>query len=118
MKRTAVTGPISYIGQKQLQRDLDNYKAGLEGLHFEDVFVPCATPACDDADPEHVYKNEDDYLAALADAMRVEYKAIVDAGFIVQLDLGTAGSQPGATRKPAPTWEELQRVFRAAGRSV
>ena len=108
--RTSVTGPITYVGQKQLQRDLDNYKAGIEGLNFEDVFVPCATPARNDADPEHIYKDEDSYLQALADAMRVEYKAIVDAGFIVQLDLGLPARNQVLPGKPAPTWEELRRA--------
>jgi len=112
-ERTSVAGPISYVGQKQLGRDLDNYRAGLEGLNFEDVFVPCATPARNDADPEHVYKNEDEYLAALADAMRVEYKTIVDAGFIVQLDLGLPARNQVLPGKPAPTWEELRRASEA-----
>lgn len=111
--RTTVTGPISYVGQKQLQRDLDNYQAGLEGLDFEEVFVPCATPDRHDADPEHLYKNEDEYLAALADAMRVEYKTITDAGFIVQLDLGLPARNQVLPGKPAPTWEELRRASEA-----
>jgi len=108
--RTNVTGPLSYVGQAAVGKDLANYKAATQGLDFEDVFVPSATPARNDADPGHVYKDEDEYLAALADAMRVEYKAIVDAGYIVQLDLGLPARNQVLPGKPAPTWEELRRA--------
>ena len=87
--RTSVTGPITYVGQQRLRRDLDNYKAGIEGLNFEDVFVPCATPARNDADPEHIYKDEDSYLQALAD----------DAGG-VQGDRGRGLHRPAGPRPP------------------
>jgi 5-methyltetrahydropteroyltriglutamate--homocysteine methyltransferase len=81
----ACTGRITYRGERALQADLDNLKAAIKGLPHEDVFVPATAP------PHGIFKNayyEDDeeYAFALADAMSIEYKAIVDAGFNVQVD--------------------------------
>ena len=57
-----------------------------------------------------MYSSEQAYLYALADAMHEEYKAIVDAGFVVQLDLGLPARNQVLPGKPAPTWEELRRA--------
>ena len=51
------------------------------------MFVPCISPAnIEDWNENKYYKSEEEYLSAIADAMNVEYKAIVDAGFLVQVD--------------------------------
>src|SRR6478736_787887 len=86
--RTNVTSPITYVGQAELQRDLDNFATALAPHDFADAFVPSATPSRSDTFSDEVYSSETAYLYALADAMHVEYKAIVDAGYMVQLDLG------------------------------
>jgi 5-methyltetrahydropteroyltriglutamate--homocysteine methyltransferase len=109
-ERASVTGPITYEGQAQVQRDIRNFREALEGLQFEEAFIPSVTPSRNDADPGHQYANEQQYLYALADAMHEEYKAIVDAGFIVQLDLGLPARNQVLPGKPAPTWEELRRA--------
>src|SRR5450432_1256478 len=81
------TGPIKYTGQAELQLDIDNLKAALKGAKVEEAFLPVAAPASVIPDRKNeYYKNEDDLQAAIADAMRTEYKMIVDAGFLVQLD--------------------------------
>jgi 5-methyltetrahydropteroyltriglutamate--homocysteine methyltransferase len=85
-ERTAVCGRIRYKGQAQVECDLENFRDALAGHSFEEAFVPSATPARNDADPGGVYQNEQQYLYDLADAMHEEYKAIVDAGFILQID--------------------------------
>jgi len=83
----ACTGPISYKGHKQLKTDLDNLKAALKGVAVADVFVPSISPSnVEDWNRNEHYKTADDYLFAIADAMREEYKAIVGAGFLVQID--------------------------------
>ena len=81
------TGPIAYTGQAALQRDIDNFKAALERVKIEEAFLPVAAPASviPDRKNEH-YKNDDECLQAIAEAMRTEYRMIVDAGFILQLD--------------------------------
>ncbi|MFC0305925.1 cobalamin-independent methionine synthase II family protein [Rhizorhabdus histidinilytica] len=108
--RVRVAAPITYVGQAALQRDLDNYKAALEGKDFVEAFMPSATPARDDADAGEVYESESAYLYALADAMHEEYKAIVDAGFVVQLDLGLPARNQVLPGNPNPTPEDLRRA--------
>jgi len=80
-------GPIAYTGQAELQRDIDNFKAALKSVQVEEAFLPVAAPASviPDRKNEH-YKSEVDLQAAIAAAMRTEYKMIIDAGFLVQLD--------------------------------
>jgi 5-methyltetrahydropteroyltriglutamate--homocysteine methyltransferase len=81
------TGPVKYTGQAELQRDIDNFKAALAAAGAKQGFLPVAAPASviPDRINEH-YKSEEDLLVAIAEAMRTEYKAIVDAGLYVQLD--------------------------------
>jgi 5-methyltetrahydropteroyltriglutamate--homocysteine methyltransferase len=109
-ERTIVKGRVSYKGQKFVQRDLANFRTALEGLQFEEAFVPSATPSRSDADPSGIYDNEQAYLYDLADAMHEEYTAIVDAGFVVQLDLGLPARNQVLPGKPMPSWEELRRA--------
>jgi 5-methyltetrahydropteroyltriglutamate--homocysteine methyltransferase len=80
-------GPIGYTGQAELQRDIDNFKAALKNVTVEEAFLPVAAPASVIPDRKNEYYNTDEDLqAAIAQAMRDEYKMIVDAGFLVQLD--------------------------------
>ena len=79
--------PLKYIGQAEVQADIDNFKAALQGEQVEEAFLPAVAPGT----MEHWMKNEyyptdEAYLFAIADAMHEEYKAIVDAGFILQID--------------------------------
>jgi 5-methyltetrahydropteroyltriglutamate--homocysteine methyltransferase len=79
--------PITYTGQAELQRDIDNFKAALKGVNVEEAFLPVAAPASVIPDRKNqYYKNDDECLQAIAAAMRTEYQSIVDAGFVVQLD--------------------------------
>ena len=83
----ACTGPITYRGQQELKTDLDNLKAALKGVDVADVFVPSISPSnVEDWNRNEHYKSAEEYLYAIADAMREEYKAIVAAGFLVQID--------------------------------
>jgi 5-methyltetrahydropteroyltriglutamate--homocysteine methyltransferase len=80
-------GPIKYTGQAELQRDIDNFKAALKTNKVQEAFLPVAAPASVIPDRKNeYYKSEDDIMAAIADAMHTEYKMIIDAGFVVQLD--------------------------------
>jgi 5-methyltetrahydropteroyltriglutamate--homocysteine methyltransferase len=80
-------GPISYIGHDAVQRDIANFKAALGGVEVEEAFLPVAAPASVIPDRKNEYYDSDeDLVFAIANAMREEYRAIVDAGFIVQLD--------------------------------
>jgi 5-methyltetrahydropteroyltriglutamate--homocysteine methyltransferase len=80
-------GPITYTGQAELQRDIDNFKAALQDAKVSEAFLPVAAPASVIPDRKNeYYKSEDDLVQAIAEAMRTEYRMIVNAGFLVQLD--------------------------------
>ena len=81
------TGPVTYKGHAQLKRDIDNLKAALKGVEIEEVFMPAISPSnIEDWQKNAYYKSEEEYVFAIAEAMREEYQAIVDAGFLVQID--------------------------------
>ncbi len=78
--------PIRYIGQEHYKEDIANLKAAVEGLDVE-AYLPGVAPGT----MEHwlhneYYKSDEEMLYAIADAMKEEYKAIVDAGFVLQID--------------------------------
>ncbi len=85
--RWVCTGPVSYKGQAALQRDIDNLKAALAGQRHEEAFMPAVSPSnlANWNRNEH-YKTEEEYLYALAEALHEEYKAIIDAGLVLQVD--------------------------------
>jgi 5-methyltetrahydropteroyltriglutamate--homocysteine methyltransferase len=81
------SGPIKYIGQRELQADLDNLKVALTGLDVADAFMTAISPSNLELYYDNrYYPSPEEYLTALSDAMRVEFKAITDAGFILQID--------------------------------
>jgi len=81
------TGPISYTGLAELQRDIANFKAALGKVKVADAFLPVAAPASVIPDRKNeFYKTDEELQSAIAGAMRTEYKAIIDAGLVVQLD--------------------------------
>jgi len=80
-------GPISYTGQAELKRDIDNFKAALKDAKVEQAFLPVAAPASVIPDRKNeYYKTDEELIRAIGAAMRTEYKMIIDAGFVVQLD--------------------------------
>jgi 5-methyltetrahydropteroyltriglutamate--homocysteine methyltransferase len=81
------TAPVTYRGMAQLQRDIDNLKSALDGLRPAEVFMPAISPtSAADWQRNGHYKTEEEYLFAIADALREEYEAIVKAGFLLQVD--------------------------------
>src|SRR5215831_7559745 len=81
------TGPIVYTGAKHVQTDIENLKTSLSASGAEEAFLPAISPtSIEDWQRNAYYKTEEEYLTAIADAMHEEYKAIVDAGFLVQID--------------------------------
>ena len=80
-------GPINYTGQAELGRDIANFKAALKDVKVEEAFLPVAAPASVIPDRRNeFYKSDEECLVAIGEAMRTEYKMIVDAGFLLQLD--------------------------------
>ena len=78
------TGPVSYRGQAALERDIDNLKAAAAGVAHQAVFMPAVAPSGVGANA--YYRTQEEFLHAVGAALRVEYRAIVDAGFLLQID--------------------------------
>ena len=111
--RMVCTGPVSYRGRAQLQRDIDNLKAALDGATPAEAFMPAISPtSAADWQRNAYYATEEEYLFAIAEALRAEYEAIVQAGFLLQVDdphLVTYWvKQPGLTLAQCRTWAELR----------
>ncbi len=86
-RRTVCTGPVTYKGHAQLQRDIANLKAAMKAAKVKEAFMPSISPSNVEEWQRNVYyKKQDDYIVAIAEAMREEYKAIVDAGLLLQID--------------------------------
>ena len=84
---SVVVAPITYTGQAELRQDIDNFKQALARLDVVEAFLPVAAPASVIPDRKNeYYKSDDDLQQAIADAMHAEYKMIIDAGLLVQLD--------------------------------
>lgn len=86
-KAQVCSGPIGYVGQKELQGDIDNLRAALKESGTVEGFMTAISPSNLELYYEnHDYASDEEYLAALGEAMRVEYKAIADAGLLLQID--------------------------------
>jgi 5-methyltetrahydropteroyltriglutamate--homocysteine methyltransferase len=80
------TGPLGYSGQDMINADIARFKAALAAAAVEEGFMTAVAPAsCARVANQH-YRTDEEFLYACAEAMRVEYKAIVDAGVVLQLD--------------------------------
>ena len=88
MRVMVCTGPVDYCGQDALRTDIANLRAALADADVAgkvtEAFLPSTSPS--GFGRNDYYASEDDYLAAVAEAMRVEYLAIVQAGFLLQVD--------------------------------
>jgi 5-methyltetrahydropteroyltriglutamate--homocysteine methyltransferase len=87
LKHWTCTGPIEYVGEAGVARDVANLRAALDGLDVADAFVPLVSPiSIASTHPNRYYASREEYAAAIAEAMRHEYAAIAEAGFVVQID--------------------------------
>lgn len=92
-KPPAAVGKVSYGDGKALEKDLSNLRAAVERSGVPEAFMNSASPGVlTKFVPDMHYGNEDAYLADLADAMSVEYEAVVAAGFVLQIDAPDFGS--------------------------
>jgi 5-methyltetrahydropteroyltriglutamate--homocysteine methyltransferase len=83
----ACVGPIAYTGQEAIRGNIAALKAAIEKTKVEDVFFTAVAPASVGYDAENeYYKNEEDYVFAIANALREEYLEIIKAGFVLQVD--------------------------------
>ncbi len=113
-ERVVCSGPLTYIGQAEVARDIARFKTALAaaGLTPADAFMCVLAPGW----LEHFFYNEhyrtdEEYLFALADAIGHEYRAIVDAGFTLQID-DPALPDTYDMIVPTPSIEEYRRFAR------
>ena len=79
--------PVSYTGQTAVQMDVQNLKAACAAVEAEEAFITAVAPgSIITRRVNQYYPSEEAFLFAIADAMKTEYKAIVDAGFLLQID--------------------------------
>jgi 5-methyltetrahydropteroyltriglutamate--homocysteine methyltransferase len=113
-ERVVARGPIASKGPAAIGRQIDAFKAAIarSGAAIEEAFIPVLAPGWLDhfIFNEH-YKSEEEFLMALADAIAVEYRAVVDAGFVLQID------DPGLPDwwdmlKPEPSVDEYRNFAR------
>jgi 5-methyltetrahydropteroyltriglutamate--homocysteine methyltransferase len=80
-------GPIAYRGQDALRTDIETLRAATRAAGALEAFIPAAAPGTIELQrPNAYYPTQEAYLEAIADAMREEYRAIVAAGFVLQID--------------------------------
>lgn len=81
-----VTSAITYTGQAAVQSDIENFKAALAEVEVEEAFITAVAPGSFARRLNEFYESDEELLDALGEAFREEYAAIVEAGFILQLD--------------------------------
>jgi 5-methyltetrahydropteroyltriglutamate--homocysteine methyltransferase len=105
-------GPISYTGQAELQRDIDNFKAALKNVNVVEAFLPVAAPASVIPDRKNeYYKSDEELIRAIGAAMRTEYRMIIDSGLLLQLDDARAAVTYDRMVPPA-SFEDYRKWFK------
>jgi 5-methyltetrahydropteroyltriglutamate--homocysteine methyltransferase len=85
-RRPVCIGPIRYKGHAQTQADIANLKRAMAAAGIEEGFMTSVAPASFARGEDLHYKSEEEFVVATAEAMREEYRAIVDAGLVLQID--------------------------------
>jgi 5-methyltetrahydropteroyltriglutamate--homocysteine methyltransferase len=106
--RPACDGPVSYRDREAVRADIANLRAALEGVEVTDAFLSAASPGVISVFLENQhYPSEEEYLAALADAMKVEYDEVHRAGLVLQLDCPDLAA---ARHRGGQSLEEFRRM--------
>jgi 5-methyltetrahydropteroyltriglutamate--homocysteine methyltransferase len=101
-------GPITYIGHEAIKADIVNFKRAMRAAGVDEGFMSSVAPGSASRIANTHYKTEEELLYACADAMREEYKAIVDAGLILQLD-DPAIAENWDMVNPEPTVDDYKK---------
>jgi 5-methyltetrahydropteroyltriglutamate--homocysteine methyltransferase len=102
------TGPIGYDTAK-LERDIAHLKSALEGYDVTDAFLPVVAPASAYWLENEFYDSEEEFVFGLADALHDEYKAIVDAGLMVQVDDAVLMHEADSIMSLGGSWEDYRK---------
>lgn len=104
-------GPVAYVGQAAVETDIDNLTSALQGQEYEEAFLSASLPTALLNQPNEYYGSRDEYLSALAAACHTEYRSIIEAGFLIQLDDPSASQLWGY--RDLPEAERTQRIGEA-----
>ena len=118
--RLVCRGPVKYTGQEALATDIANLQAALQGKDYTEAFMSAALPTGLAEHDNEYYSSREEFLTALADATHEEYRAIIDAGLLIQLDdpaasslWGHGGAEPAMRdRRVAETVELINYTLR------
>jgi len=102
------TGALAYTGQQAIAADIANFKAALAAAGVAEGFMTAVAPGSAYRIPNTYYKNDEEFLYAWAEALREEYKAILDAGLVLQLD-DPAVADNWDMVNPAPSVEAYKK---------
>jgi 5-methyltetrahydropteroyltriglutamate--homocysteine methyltransferase len=103
------TGPIKYKGESFVEQDIANFREALKGLPIQEPFMPAVAPGTIELQRRNeYYKTAEEYVFAIAEAMKTEYKMIVDAGFVLQIDDPRLVTE-WDSMDPAPTPEQYAK---------
>jgi len=111
-RRPVCTGPIKYVGHAALTADIQNMKVALAAAGVDEGFMCSIGPGSFARSEDLHYNNEEEFVYATAEAMREEYKAIVDAGLILQID-DPSLSENWDMIDPEPPLAEFKKFERA-----
>jgi pimeloyl-ACP methyl ester carboxylesterase len=93
-----------------VQRDIENFRAALAGVHVEEAFLPAAAPTMVQYGSRNEYYPSDEaYVYALADALQEEYNAMVNAGFLLQIDAPELPATAGGIIECCEHWLAEER---------
>jgi 5-methyltetrahydropteroyltriglutamate--homocysteine methyltransferase len=109
MRLPVCKGPVTYTGQDAIRADIAHMKAALAAAGIDEGFMTSIAPGSASRIGNEHYKTEEELIFACADAMREEYKAILDAGLVLQLD-DPAIAENWDMINPAPSVEEYRKL--------
>lgn len=103
-------GPVKYAGHADVALDIANLKKAIAPHQLRDAFITAISPTnLEMYHPNEYYRSDEEYLEALANAMNEEYRAIVEAGFILQIDDPRLATH--YNRTPTASIEECRRFM-------
>jgi 5-methyltetrahydropteroyltriglutamate--homocysteine methyltransferase len=108
MRLPVCVAPLTYTGHDAIKADIEHFKAALQAAGMAEGFMTSIAPGSASRIGNEHYKTEEEFLYACADAMREEYRAIVDAGLVLQLD-DPAIAENWDMVNPAPSVEAYRK---------
>ncbi|HEV8244337.1 MAG TPA: hypothetical protein VGP93_01080, partial [Polyangiaceae bacterium] len=108
MHRPICVGPVKYVGHDAIKADIAHFKKALDACGMSEGFMTSIAPGSVSRLGNTHYKTDEEFMFACADAMHEEYKAIVDAGLVLQID-DPAIAENFDQINPAPSFEDYRK---------